>query len=222
MTSENLALTYQEVFTAIERLRSGRQAVADANTFRQQVREALSAAENDSRKLGYAPEEIRLSTFALVAFLDESILNLQNPVFQDWARKPLQEEYFGGHNAGEIFFNNLQRLMTQNDSPTLADVLEVYQLCILLGYGGRYSLGARGELQSVRDGVDQRIRRIRGPRGDLSPAWKPMPAGARAASDPWLRPLTIAAIVCACLALVAFLTYKVLLNSGVSGLTRGD
>ena len=46
----------------------------------------------------------------MVAFLDESILNLRNPVFADWPRKPLQEELFGHHMAGEIFFQNLQPL----------------------------------------------------------------------------------------------------------------
>ena len=47
----------------------------------------------------------------MVAFLDESILNSQNPLFADWPRKPLQEELFGTHIAGEVFFQNLQKLL---------------------------------------------------------------------------------------------------------------
>ena len=38
---ENLALIYQEVLTAIERLRANRQGVTDANAFRHHTREAI-------------------------------------------------------------------------------------------------------------------------------------------------------------------------------------
>ncbi len=54
---------------------------------------------------------MQLATFAAVAFLDESMLNSQNPIFADWLRKPLQEELFGTHIAGETFFQNLQQLL---------------------------------------------------------------------------------------------------------------
>ena len=139
--SDNLALILQEVLTAVVRLRSNRQAVSDANSFRIHMREALKAADQEARKRGYNADTIRDAVFAVVAFLDESILNSRNPLFADWPRKPLQEELFGTHIAGEVFFQNLQRLVGQSDSPELADLLEVYYLCILLGFAGRYSAG---------------------------------------------------------------------------------
>ena len=64
----------------------------------------------------------------MVAFLDESVLNSRNPIFADWLRKPLQEELFGTHIAGEVFFQNLQQLLGRSDSPDLADLLEIYHL----------------------------------------------------------------------------------------------
>ena len=90
--TENLALMLQEVLTAIVRLRSNRQAVSDANSFRIHMREALKSADQEARKRGYNGDAIQLSVFAAVAFLDESILNSRNPLFADWPRKPLQEE----------------------------------------------------------------------------------------------------------------------------------
>jgi len=62
------------------------------------------AAMQEAKSLGYASETVQMGVFASVAYLDESILNLQNPVFADGARRPLQEELFGGHLAGETFF----------------------------------------------------------------------------------------------------------------------
>lgn len=217
--SENLAIVFQEILTAIERLRSNRQVVPDAEAFRGQIREAIRSADTEGRQRGYTPEDIRIATFAVVAFLDESILNSRNPAFTDWARKPLQEELFGHHNAGEVFFQYVERMLTQSDSPALADVLEVYQLCLLLGYGGRYSLTGKSDLRAVRDQIFEKIRRIRGASGDLSPSWALPPGGVvRSQSDPWVKRLTYAAIASIALLVVLFVVYKFVLGSGVSDL----
>src|SRR5713226_1127272 len=193
--TENLALMLQEVLTAIVRLRSNRQAVSDANSFRIHMREALKAADQEARKRGYNGDTIQLAIFAVVAFLDESILNSRNPLFADWPRKPLQEELFGTHMAGEVFFQNLQKLLGQTDSPEVADVLEVYYLCVLLGFGGRYSAGNKGDLHTILDAVGEKIRRSRGYSADLSPAWMlPKEAARSTGGDPWIRNLAIAAI----------------------------
>lgn len=221
--TENLALAFQEVFTAIERLRANRQPVSDAETFRLHMREALNAAEQRARQSGYSPKDTDLAKFAVVGFLDQSILSANNPVFGDWPRRTLQHELFTVHNAGDIFFQNVDLLLKQSDSPALADVLEVYQLCLLLGFGGRYSVGGRSELRSYRDSIAERIRRIRGVSPELSPSWAPAPGGvARSRSDPWVKRLLFAALGCLALALVLFLVYKLMLGSEVSTVAHGS
>ena len=47
---ENLALIFQELITVVERMRSGRQNVPDAASFRAQIREALKAADAEGRR----------------------------------------------------------------------------------------------------------------------------------------------------------------------------
>ncbi|MBZ5595568.1 MAG: DotU family type IV/VI secretion system protein [Acidobacteriia bacterium] len=217
--TENLALVLQEVLTAIVRLRSNRQAVSDAGSFRIHMREALKSADQEARKLGYSGDIVQIATFAVVAFLDESILNSRNPMFADWPRKPLQEELFGTHMAGEVFFQNLQKLLGQTDSPEVADALEVYYLCVLLGFGGKYSAGNKGDLRAIMDAVADKIHRMRGRSVELSPSWMlPKEAARRAGGDPWVRNLGIAAIGCAGLALVLFLFFFWSLGSGVGDL----
>ena len=217
--TENLALHFQEVLTAIVRLRAQRQAVSDAESFRQHIREAMRAATAEAQRSGYPMEDIKHAAFATVALLDESILNSQNPLFADWPRKPLQEEMFGIHVAGETFFQYAQQILARPDSPETADLLEVYYLCLLLGYCGRYSGGARGELQAVKDAMAVKIRRIRGAFTGLAPAWAlppdPPPASG---SDPWVSRLSWAALACAVLALLLFIAFKVTLGAGVSDL----
>jgi type VI secretion system protein ImpK len=214
---ENLALILQEVLTVIVRFRANRQPVTDAETFRHYVREALKAAAHQSRSVaGYGTEDVKMAVFAAVAFLDESILNSRNPIFADWPRKPLQEEMFGHHIAGEVFFRNLDGLLARDDSPVLADVLEVYYLCMLLGFAGRYVAGNRGELKGVMDRTGEKIRRIRGRLPELSPSWQLPPEAARVYKDPWVRRLGIAAAACVVLALLLFAAYKIVLGGNRS------
>jgi type VI secretion system protein ImpK len=225
----NLALAYQETLTSIVRLRSGRQTVTDSQSFREQFLQALRQAHEEARTRGYTDEENREARFAVVAFLDETVLNLRSPALSDWVRKPLQEELFGVHVGGEVFFQNLERLMRQPDSVRLADVIEVYLTCLSLGYAGRYSVSGRGELATLRQNVFARIQRVRGPAGELSPAWMPA-AEAKLATgkDPWLRPLLWTAVACLIIAVGLFVFYKLSLQSGVasvaalggSGVTR--
>jgi type VI secretion system protein ImpK len=215
----NLALHFQEPLTAVVRLRANRQAVSDAETFRRHMRQALEMSTGEAQRDGYAAEEIKLAAFAIVALLDESILNSRNPLFADWPRKPLQEELFGVHIAGETFFRNAHQLLARDDSPETADVLEVYHLCLLIGYAGRYSAGGRGELQASADAIAAKIRRIRGGYRGLAPEWAlPGDAPPPPARDPWIKRLTWAAIACAGLLIVLFAIYKLSLSSGLSDL----
>ncbi len=216
---ENVALVYQEILTAITRLRSNRQSVTDATSFRNQVKSAIGAAETEATRRGYSTEDVRLGTFAVVAFLDESILNSQNPAFADWPRMPLQEELFGVHVAGEMYFQCINKLLAKNDSPIVADVLEIFALCLALGYRGRFSLSGQEGVRTVLNSILEKMQRIRGGPRPLSPAWAPpQDALVRKAYDPWARRLAFGALGTVCLAVVLFVLFKVILISGVSAL----
>ena len=214
--SENLALVLQELITAVVRLRSGRQQVPDAEAFRRQVLQAIQVADRTAREKGYAGEDIRLAIFAVVAFLDETILNLRQPGFEEWVRKPLQEELFGRHVAGEAFFENLDAILARREAESVADLLEIYQICILLGYLGKFSITGKGELRSLIVQIQDKIQRIRKMKGDLSPSWRP-PAGVAAGPpDPWAKRVIIAFAAALILAIGLFTIYSLSLSSGVT------
>ena len=210
---ENLAFVFQELLTVGERLRSNRQQVSDAASFRAQIWGTVKLADDEARRRGYTAEDIELAIFAVVAFLDESILNLRLPVFGDWPRQPLQEERYGHHIAGEIFFQNLQKLLGRSDSQELADLLEVYYLCLLLGFAGRYSMGGRGDLRAIAGQTAEKIQRIRQAGGELSPGWRLPHETARAmGGDPWVGRLLIGAAFCFLLMLILFGGFYLLLR----------
>ena len=69
---ENLALIFQEVLTAIERLRANRQGVTDANAFRHHTLEALRNAANqalvDPNWAGFPSEVYLFAAFVYFCF----------------------------------------------------------------------------------------------------------------------------------------------------------
>ena len=191
----SLALALQEIFTATVRLRANRQGVTDLESFRSHVKQLLTAAHDEASRAGYGGADVKLAIYAAVVFLDESVLNSRDPAFAEWPRRPLQEEVFGGHMGGETFFQNLHELIGRQDADDLGDVLEVYQLCLLLGFQGRYGAAGRDELRAWTSATADKIARIRGAPGPLSPSWAPpVDETVSVSGDRWLRPLAIAAL----------------------------
>jgi type VI secretion system protein ImpK len=210
----SLAFSFQEVLTAILRVRFERQQVQDAESFRAQMRRSIQAAMQEARALGYSSDTVQMSVFAVVAYLDESVLNQQGPAFGDWARRPLQEELFGGHLAGETFFLNLRKLLGQQDSSEVADALELHCLCLQMGYRGRYALGDSGELHQLLRMAQEKIQRIRGA-AHLLPLMAPPEVRPARTKDSWSRALLITTCVLAALTVIAFGGFELALGSGV-------
>src|SRR5258708_4502459 len=175
---ENLALLYQGLLTGIVRVQARRQQVTDAESFRRRMIGGLQDVERDALSAGYDGSDIRETHFAVVAFLDQVVLNSNDPVSVEWKRRILQEEMFGHANAGIVFFEKLEQFRSRRDSPQLADVLEVYLLCLLLGFEGRYSGAGRGELEGITDSLRMRIEYIHGRADRLSQSAALPPASA--------------------------------------------
>lgn len=167
--SDTLGLLYQGIFTGIVRIQAGRQSLGDLDLFRRRMKAALQEAEKEGRRAGYGAAEIREAEFALVALLDETILSSKEPKADEWRKRPLNIELFGQAIAGDVFFDKLADIERRRDSPQLADLLEVYLLCLLLGFEGRFAPPLRGELYRITERLRGRIEAIRGIDYKLSP-----------------------------------------------------
>lgn len=211
----NLALAFEELLTAIVRLRFNRQSVSDAEGFKVHVRTALHTAMQEGAVRGYSPDDVSIAAYAVVAFLDESILNLKSPVFAAWSGQSLQQELSHKHLAGEAFFEYLQQLMGRRDSAELADVLDVFYLCLLLGYRGRYGLAGSGELSAIMRAVQNKISRSRGATALLCPqALLPRDAPLPRTSDKWGKRLAWAAGLAIGISVIVFVLCKLFLVTG--------
>jgi type VI secretion system protein ImpK len=190
----------------------------DAGQFRSRMKTLLASSDRDARQAGYSAEMVKRSVYAFVAFLDESVLNSPQAMFADWARQPLQEEIFGDHMVGETFFRHLHDLLARQDSEELADALEVYHLCLLLGFRGRFGTAEHGELRALVAEVGDKIRRIRAGTEPLAPAWSLPSEVPVAPRDPWLRPFALLAGSTLLVAVALLILFSVLLSGAVGGL----
>jgi len=234
--TQNLASCYENALTIILRLSSlPRSSATNSQDFRTSSRAALKAAMEQAKSLGYSSEVNQLAFFAVVALLDESVLKMQNPAFADWAQRPLQEEMFGHNRAGEVFFDHLRNLLSRQDSAETADCLEVYCLCMLLGFKGKYALGpsrtyvpgssqehwgasrTSSELDVLIRQCREKINRIRGEVRFL-PDEPFMAVKQTAAVDRWSRGLAIAAAILAVILLLSFTGAWFALSSGATQL----
>jgi type VI secretion system protein ImpK len=212
--TNNLAMAFQEVFTVILRTRFFLQRVENADAFRATLRKMISAAVKDAGALGYSDEASKMAIYAMIGFLDESVLNSKDPTFADWARRPLQEEMFGGHFAGEYFFRNVTELINRPESAEVADVLELHALCLLLGYRGRFAFGDASEIHTILQRIREKINRIRGSYALFRPVETPS-APPAAKKDPWVSRLAIAAILLAVLTVLAYAGYVIILGQSL-------
>lgn len=171
--AETLPLLYQGMLTSIVRLQAGRQHITDSESFRKRMKSTMEEVDKIALAYGYDPSDVRDAKFAAVAFLDEVVLNSSDPAHNDWQGRTLQEELFGQSDAGVVFFEKLEQFGQRRSSHALADVLEVYLSCILLGFHGRYAGPGKYGLDSWTTRLMKRIEDIRGGNGPLSPRGVP-------------------------------------------------
>jgi type VI secretion system protein ImpK len=214
---EKLALLYQGILTTIVRIQSARQPLKDAADFQKRMEGLFEQIQREAIKMGYRDLEIQDANYAMVAFLDEAIQRSDDPNRGAWS--PLQSKMYAQAVAGEGLFDRLKSIRTRRDSPDLADVLEIYYLCFLLGYEGRYAVSEHEKLEALMDDLREQIERLRGPQPALSPEGAfpmqtvvaaPPPASP---AKPWM----IMALACVALAILGWVLFKLLLNSNAGG-----
>jgi type VI secretion system protein ImpK len=108
---------------------------------RQEVLNALRDMVSRCRAAGIPDTETAEARYAIVAFIDERILQSNWPGRTEWMSSPLQLQLYREYTAGENFFARMRALLNRT-APSPA--LEVYYLCLALGFSGAASAGAGG------------------------------------------------------------------------------
>lgn len=132
-------------FDLILRLKAG--IVAPSNDLRPRVASMLEDFEKRAERYRFNHKIIQVSKFALAAFVDETVLLNNFPNREQWEKYALQLEYFGEQLAGNKFFEKLEAMLGQID--VTKDAVEVYYVCMLLGFKGRYAVYEQDKLLAI-------------------------------------------------------------------------
>ena len=167
-----LSEIYADCFTLIFNLRTAC-GLNDAAQLRHRTKALLEAAERAAHAAGYRDEDVHKASFALVAFIDETVYASDWDEKAAWQNKPLQLELFDRYDAGEEFFSHLEALRAHPQQH--APVLEVYYLCLTLGFEGRYQLQGQHQLQLLIENINKQLRQAatHRPRGVVAPHGHP-------------------------------------------------
>jgi type VI secretion system protein ImpK len=132
-------------------------------------------------------------------------------------------DLFGTLNAGETCFEYLSAIVKRRENKPAIDLMEVYLLCLMLGFRGRYRSDSGGQLQAWSEPMIEKILRHRGA-GDvveLSRSW--FPEGAidlPAPSNHMTRLVLSSSVAFIGVCLILLVAYSFLLGRGVSELAR--
>lgn len=172
-----------------------------AEGFRAHIRHFLIDFERGALPLKATADDVFLCKFAFCALVDETMLMTPSAARDAWERQPLQLELFGEQLAGERFFQHLEELRSSN--PPRLQVMEVFHMCLLLGFQGQYVIEGSEKLNYLSGRLGNEIAHLKGKRASFAPRWAPPDQVMHT-----LRhevPLWVIASVFACLGLLAFM-----------------
>lgn len=89
----------------------------------------------------FPQEDIEAALFAVVAWVDETVMCSSWKESGHWKKETLQKVMFNTAKSGNEFFSRLDDL-----GPERKGVLEVYYICLTLGFKGKYFSGKEGKI----------------------------------------------------------------------------
>ncbi|HJV50500.1 MAG TPA: type IVB secretion system protein IcmH/DotU [Noviherbaspirillum sp.] len=142
----------------------------DAEQFTAQVCRLLDSFERNARVQDVSADDIYAAKYAFCAALDEAILSSNMAIRDVWERAPLQLTLFGEQLAGENFFVKLEE--ARHRGQVSLQTLEVFYMCLLTGFQGRYMLESKEKLNYLIATLDKEIAHLKGKRAQFAPHWK--------------------------------------------------
>jgi len=170
--SNHLVDAAAQLIALIGRLKNITQHNDIAGLHRQMI-QAIQNFENTARSNGASPEGIIAGRYALCAAIDEAVLNTPWGSSSLWSNQTMLSTFHQETSGGEKFFLILDRI--RQEPARNIDLLELYALCLAMGFEGKYRIQDNGRvrLDALREELFQVVRGQRGEyERELSPHWR--------------------------------------------------
>lgn len=139
----------------------------DKAAFAEHMTQFLGEVDRQAKQLGVHADDVHAAKYAFCAAVDEIILRSQYAIRDAWEARPLQLRLFGDQLAGEHFFQRLEDLRARGSAHLQA--LEVFHMCLLLGFQGRYALDGADKLNYLCARLGDELARMRGKNRGFAP-----------------------------------------------------
>jgi len=162
--ASTLIAVYEKTRTAVSH--------PDVGGLYQRLINEIKIFEEKTRNLGIKPEIVLSARYLLCSVLDEAVLNTPWGGESVWGQRTLLSVFHGETSGGEKSFLICERVC-QSPGENL-DIIELFYICLSLGFEGKYRLMNRGRepLEQLKDNLFAIIRRYRGDyERALSPRW---------------------------------------------------
>lgn len=167
-TGNDLVAFAGPIFDLILRLKAG--IVQPSNDLRPKIASLLKEFEERALRYRHRESVIQVAKFGLASFVDETVLTNNFPLKEDWEKYPIQLEHFGEQLAGNKFYDKLEAMLRQIE--VTADAVEVYYVCMLLGFKGRYAVYEHEKLlATMQKTADALVKVGKITPVELSPHW---------------------------------------------------
>ncbi len=174
------------------------------------VREVKSF-ENAARSAGTPAATVLAARYGLCTVLDEFVQSTPWGSGGQWGSQSLLSTFHNETFGGEKFFQILDRMA--QEPATNIDLLELYYICLMLGFEGKYRVVERGrsQLEQVQENL---YRTIRMQRGDFERALSPRWEGVRDRRNALVRyvPLWVVGALAGLLLLALYIGFSFSLN----------
>jgi len=127
--------------------------------FRRVILAGFDEMERKAFEMKIPMQKLKEAKFALASYIDEVVLTSNWPGRMEWMSKTLQLTFFGEHLGGEGFFKHLNALRRAGDR--FVDVMEVYYVCLQLGFEGMYKMRGLEQLMALQVDLRSQIEGYR-------------------------------------------------------------
>jgi type VI secretion system protein ImpK len=165
-TPTSLVDIMYEGFYALFLLKNGN-GPQDKTAFADHMTRFLGDVDRNAKALGVPADDVTAAKYAFCAAVDEIILRSDYEIREAWETRPLQLRLFGDQLAGEHFFQRLEDLRAKGAVHLQA--LEVFHVCPLLGFEGRFALDGKDKLAYLTARLGDEIARMRGKNRGFAP-----------------------------------------------------
>jgi len=191
----------------------------DPAGLRKQLLEWMAQFESVAAANGVPRPKITAARYVLCTFIDEVILQTPWGAGSGWNERNLLHEFHEERWGGEKAFQLLERL--GQDAATNADLLELFYVCLQLGFEGRYRDAPNGRAQL--DAIAARVLEVVRPKDTGSPrtlalSWQGVPTPAR--DDVSVLPLWVLVAVGAAIVLGLWLALNARLDDAARPVFR--